>query len=134
MGLGVEGNADTDTSVVLNGAALLLVRVLGVHAAVGAALDDEAAVAGGNELLKYGGKLLRDLLERTFYGLIFTLVQVSHELLDRLLRLVQLLAALEQPVLFRREAVVLVQRLLVDVLVLLERLLDLHEPGLSLCR
>lgn len=132
LGLGVEGHADADARVVLDGAALLLVRVLGVHAAVGAALDDEAAVAGGHELLEDGGELLGDLLEGAFDGLVLALVQMRHELLDRLLRLVQLLASLEEAVLLRREAVVLVQRLLVDVLVLLERLLDLHESRRSL--
>jgi len=89
-------------------------------------------VPGRDELLENGGELLRDLLEGSLDSLVLGLVEMLNQRLDRLLRRVEFLSPLEQRVSLRREAVVLVKRLLVDVLVLLQRLVDLSEPGLNL--
>jgi hypothetical protein len=91
-------------------------------------------VARGHQLFKDGRKLARDLLERPLDRLVLLLVEMLDERLDRLLRCVELLAPLQELVTLRREAVVLVERLLVDVLVLLEGFIDLAQPRLDLRR
>lgn len=134
--LGVERHADADARVVLDGPALRLVLGLvgrvGLLPPVGAALDHEPAVARGHELLEDVGELARHLLERALDGLVLALVQVVDELRDGRLRVGELRPPLEQLLLLRREAVVLLERLLVDVLVLLERVADLLEPRVDL--
>jgi hypothetical protein len=131
--LGVERDADTDTRVVLHASGLLLIRVeLTILTTVGFALNDKAAVTGRDQLLEDGGELLGDLLERALNGLILGLIEMIDELLDRTLRGVELLTPLKELVALRREACVLVEGLLVDVLVLLQGLVDLSEPRLDL--
>jgi len=87
---------------------------------------------GRDELLENGGELLRDLLEGSLDSLVLGLVEMLNQRLDRLLRRVEFFSPLEQRVSLRREAVILVKRLLVDVLVLLQGLVDLSESGLNL--
>jgi hypothetical protein len=89
-------------------------------------------MSGGNKTLKDVGELARYLLERPLNLLILDLVQMRDQLLNRFLRRVELLPPLQQLILLRREAVVLLERLLVDVLVLLQSLIDLLQPGLDL--
>lgn len=135
--LGVEADADAHTAVGLNALSSsrgILVRVLcvAVLAAGSLALDDQTAVAGGYELLEYGGELAGDLLKRSLDGLILGVVEMLDEFLDGLLRGVELLPALQELLALRSEVVVLVKGFLVDVLVLLESLVDFAKSCLDL--
>lgn len=135
--LGVEADADAHTAVGLNALSSsrgILVRVLcvAVLAAGSLALDDQTAVAGGYELLEYGGELAGDLLKRSLDGLILGVVEMLDEFLDGLLRGVELLPALQELLALRGEVVVLVKGFLVDVLVLLESLVDFAKSCLDL--
>jgi hypothetical protein len=89
-------------------------------------------VACGNELLENGGKLLGDLLERALNGLVLALVKMCDEFLDGFLGRVEFCSSLEELVLLGCEAVVLLKRLLVDVLVLFEGVADLFEARVDL--
>jgi hypothetical protein len=81
--LGVERDTDADAGVVFHPGNLVLVRVdLAVLTAVGFALDDEAAVTSGNELLEDGGKFLGYLFKRTLYRFILRLIEMFDKLLD----------------------------------------------------
>lgn len=132
--LGVERHTDPDAGVALHPRHGFRVRLVGgpVLAPVRLALDDEAPVARRHQLLKDGCELLRDLLERPLNRLVLLLVEMLDQGLDRLLRRVQLLAPLEKLLTLCGEAVVLIKRLLVDVLVLLERLVDFPESRFDL--
>ncbi|KAL9607842.1 MAG: hypothetical protein Q9167_007290, partial [Letrouitia subvulpina] len=81
-----------------------------------------------HELLKHPRKLPADLLERALDRLVLALVQHLDQLLDARLAAVQLPAPLRQQVPLLREVVVLLKRLLVDVPVPLEPLVDLVQP------
>lgn len=130
--LGVERDADADTSVILHTAARFLVRMLRILTAVRPSLNDKTTVTGRDKTLKDVGKLPRYLLERPLDLLILDLVQMRNQLFDRFLRSVELLSSLQELVLLRSEAVILFKSLLVDVLVLPECLVDLLEPGVDL--
>jgi hypothetical protein len=133
--LGVEGHADAHARVTLH-TRRLLVRVVGIAVGllrpVSLALDYEPSMAGRNKLLENGGELPRDLLECALDRLILLLVEMLNQRLDRLLRRIELLSSLQQLIALYGEAVVLVEGLLVDVLVLLEGLVDLPESRLNL--
>lgn len=84
-------------------------------------------MTGRHELAENGGKLLGHLLEGTLNGLVLPPVEVLHELFDGSLRVVQLFPALHQLLLLRREVVVLLKGLFVDVLVLFQCFVDLFQ-------
>ena len=137
--LGVERDRDADARVALHaGGRLLAVRLVRVvarvlfAATVRLALDDQPPVAGRDELLEDSRELARDLLERALDCLVLFLVEMLDEGLDGLLGGVELFAALEELVALGGEAVVLVEGLLVDVLVLFEGFVDLAQPRLDL--
>lgn len=71
--LTVERDANADTSVVLYRLTWFIIVVVGTL--ISFPLDHEAASTSGDETLKNGGKLLRDLFERALYRLIFTLIK-----------------------------------------------------------
>ncbi len=52
---------------------------------VDASLNDKPALPGWNQLFKDLGEAFRDLLERSFNSLIFTLVKYFDELFNRFL-------------------------------------------------
>lgn len=107
---------------------MLFVRFFRVNASISLALDNKSTLTCRHKPLKNSCKLFRDLLEGSLNGFVLALIQVSNQLLDRFLRLVKLLAPLEELILLGREAVVLFKSLLVDVLVLLQRVVDLLQP------
>lgn len=126
--LGVEGDGDAHTVVVLHRAPALLFIIDRVGAtAIVPPLDDESALARGDQSLKDPGKLLGDLFECALNGLILDTVEMGHKFLNRGLRRVKLLPALQQLLLLRGEVVVLLKGLLVDMLELLQRLVDSLE-------
>lgn len=131
--LGVERNANANTRVVLHTGRLLvrLDRAVFVTS-VRLALDDQTAVTGWHELFENSCKLLGHLLKSPLYRFVLGLVQMLNQLLNRFLRSVELLASLEELLPLRGEAVVLVESLLVDVFILLERLVDFAQSGLNL--
>jgi hypothetical protein len=67
------------------------------------------------------------LLECPLDGLILALIQNLDQVLNRSLRIIEFLSSLEQAVSLSGEVVVLFERLLVDMLVLLERVIDLLD-------
>jgi hypothetical protein len=72
--LRVERDTDADSGVVLHPDGLVVRFHLPVLAAVGFPLDDEPAVASGDELLKNIGKFLRDLPESALNCFVLGLV------------------------------------------------------------
>lgn len=124
----VEADADADAGVVLDAFApcvvVGVVVVVVLRLAIGLALDDETAAAGGDEFLEDGGEFARDLFEGAFDGFVFALVQHGDEVLDRGLRRVELGAAFGEGVALGGEVVVLLEGFLVHVTVFLERFVD----------
>lgn len=130
--LRVKGHADAHANVVLDAAPCLFIRLLDVLAAIRLPLDDQPAVTSRHQLAENRRKLLGHLLEGTLNGLVLSAVEVLHELFDGSLGVVQLLATLHQLLLLRREVVVLLVGLFVDVLVLFQRFVDLFQLGRNL--
>lgn len=87
-------------------------------------LDNQPPTSRRHQLLKDFRKLPAHLLESPLDRLILPLIQHADQLLDALLRTIQLPAAVLQRLLLRREVVVLLKRLLVHVPVFLEGLVD----------
>jgi hypothetical protein len=128
--LAVKAHADPNPGVILHTLPRLLLAILllRAHLAVRLALDHQAALARGHQPLEDRRKLPGHLLEGALDGLVLALVEVVDELLDRALRRVELRAPLLERVALLCEVVELLESLLVDVRVLLERLLDGVEP------
>lgn len=84
-------------------------------------------MTGGHETLEDICELPGNLFEGTLDSFVLALVQVSYKLLDRLLRLVELPATLEQLILLVCKAVILLERFFVDVLVFLQGVIDFLE-------
>lgn len=133
--LRVEGHFDADAGVVFNTATILVVRVFRVSPAlVSFPLDDQASTSSGNQPLEYFREFFRDLLEGPLDCLVFALVEMRNQLLDGCLGGVKFFSPLQQLLLLRGEAVVLLKGFLVDVLVLLELLVDILQPLRDLTR
>lgn len=143
--LAIETDADADARVILHAvlaprlllavAPLIVVRCGGGgavaitgSAAIGFALDDQPTTASGHQLLEHAREFAGDLLEGALDGLVFPLIEHLDELLDAAVRGIQLGAPLGQGVPLRGEVVVLLECLLVDVPVFLERFVDLVQP------
>lgn len=67
------------------------------------------------------------MLERTLDCLIFALVENLYQFLNRGLRVIEFFSSLRKAITLRREAVVLFEGLLVNVLVFLQSLVDFLE-------
>lgn len=89
-------------------------------------------MAGWYKLAENGGKFLGHLFESTLNGFILSPVKMLHELFNGSLGIIQFLPALHQLLLLRREVVVLLKGLFVDVLVLFQRFIDLFQFGCNL--
>ena len=138
VALAGKGDLDADARVLLDALARLLgcrqLGLLRLRVVVLAALDHELRVAGRHELLEDVGEVLGHLLERAGDGLVLLRVKRLRkgwpslqrsiidldEILDGRVGLVLLVLALDELLALLGEADVLVQRLLVDVAVVLE--------------
>ena len=96
----------------------------GVSYLVDASLDDQLAPTCWHELLKHFLEVARDLLERPFDRLIFSLIQYFHEFLDGLGRLVEVLSTFEELITLLREVGILFERFLVHVGKLFQPFID----------
>lgn len=133
--LGVERHLDAHSGVVFDAAAVLFVRVFGISPAlVSFPLDDQASTPSRNQPLEYFREFFRDLLEGPLDCLVFALIKMRNQLLDGCLRCVKFFAPLQQLLLLCGEAVVLLKRFLVDMLVLLELLVGVLQPLRDLIR
>jgi hypothetical protein len=94
---------------------------------VSLSLDNQSSSTSWNKLLKNCSEFFRNLLESSLDSLIFTLIEDFDELLDGLLRRLQLLTALGKCVPLLGEVVVLLKSLFVDMTVLFQAFVYLME-------
>jgi hypothetical protein len=126
--LRVERYFDANSSVILDTAAILSVRVFGISPAlVSFPLDDQAPTPCRNQPLKDLREFFRDLLEGPLNCLIFALIEMRNQLLNGRLGSIKFFSSPQKLFLLRCKAVVLLKGLLVDVLVFLEFLVDILE-------
>lgn len=121
--LAIEADADSNTDIVLHTlACILIVRINLLTRAsrmVCLALDDETTTTCRNKLFKHIVKLAGHLLEGSLNGLVLALIKDRDEIIDRLLRCVQLGTTGGQRLTLFGETVVLLKCLLVDMRILL---------------
>ena len=90
-------------------------------------MNNEASTSCWNKLLKDFFEVACDLLKCSLDGLILALVKYFNKFLNRLSRLVEVFAALDELVTLLREVVVLLKRFLVYVGELLEAFVNVVQ-------
>jgi hypothetical protein len=78
--LAVEGDADTNTGVVLNALSGLLLIGIFTGTLISLSLNDETSTASWYKALENGCELLGDLLKGSLNGFILALIQDFNEL------------------------------------------------------
>jgi hypothetical protein len=116
--LAVEADANPYSCVIFNTFPPVVLALLILFLSrldISSSLYNQTTFASWHQFLKDGCKFARHLLEGSFNGLIFALIQMIDQLLDRLLRGIQLCSTLDQGLPLLGKIVVLFKSLLIDV-------------------